>query len=244
MKITLAIRITKAMLVTLKKNITAHHELLINTYSVDLTPKDHFLLHYPRVIEKMGPPKIQWTMRNESKNGFLKSLAEKIKNFIDIAYTLSDRHQKAMLSFWNDDADLFTCKPVLLSAKNKTLESLAYKQIILEHFPVLKESIISVGKSVEFRGTELILNKFICSSFFNNLLVFGKTLLFFSFQSQIFVICELWKTLGVSPSCLGYLVVPTSMTVILEINDLPYTKSWEIYEICSEELVIITDYFL
>ncbi|XP_057333574.1 uncharacterized protein LOC130672830 [Microplitis mediator] len=79
--------------------IKEHHKILIEEYSVNLTPKDHLALHYPLIISKTGPPKIQWTMRYESKNGFFTSLAEKLKNFKDIAQTLSNRHQKTLLSY-------------------------------------------------------------------------------------------------------------------------------------------------
>ncbi|CAD6233663.1 GSCOCG00007243001-RA-CDS, partial [Cotesia congregata] len=102
LKIALAPKITLEMLQDLETSTTMHHNILISNYAANLTLKDHIVTHYPMIIRKMGPPKNQWTMRYESKNGFLKSYAEKLKNFIDIGFTLAERNQKSMSCFWNN----------------------------------------------------------------------------------------------------------------------------------------------
>jgi len=89
LKIVLAPIITNDMLKELQSTTKEHHELLIKEFFISLTPKDHIITHYAMIIKKMGPPKAFWTMRYESKNGYLKDLANKLKNFKDIAYTLS-----------------------------------------------------------------------------------------------------------------------------------------------------------
>lgn len=93
-KIVLSPKITPNMLHDLQITIKEHHELVIKEFSVLLTPKDHIITQYPTIIEKMGPPRAYWTMRVEAKNGYFKDLAHKLKNFKDIAFTLSLRHQK------------------------------------------------------------------------------------------------------------------------------------------------------
>lgn len=74
----------------------------------------------------MGAPKKQRTMRYESKNGFLKSYAEKLKNFIDIGFTLAERNQKSMSGFWNNDIKLLDCKSYLIETREIIISKLVY----------------------------------------------------------------------------------------------------------------------
>ncbi|XP_074107762.1 uncharacterized protein LOC141533012 [Cotesia typhae] len=244
LKIALAPKITLEMLQDLETSTTMHHNILINNYAVNLTPKDHIVTHYPMIIRKMGPPKNQWTMRYESKNGFLKSYAEKLKNFIDIGFTLAERNQKSMSCFWNNDIKSLDCKSHLIETRKISISKLEYKLIILDHFSLSEEIKITVGKRIKFMGSELLTNIFICTAFSNNLPVFSRSVLFFSIYDELFMICESWKIIGISTSCLGYLIVNNSNTFIQKISDLPYTKNWQLYETSDKQFVIPTEYFL
>lgn len=241
LKILLAPKITNNMLDELQITIKEHHELLMKEFSVSLIPKDHIILHYVMIIKKMGPPKTFWAMRYESKHGFLKDLANKLKNYKDIAYTLSVRHQKCMMSIWKNKN---FSEPILKNFKKQNLNSINYDVIIKNSLHISTETDIYVGKSIEFRGTNLILNRFICLSFSNDLSNFSKILFIFSVNAEIYAVCESWHTLKISFSCLGYVVKNTSVLFVVKIINLPYTKSWEIYESLEKDLVIITDYFL
>ena len=53
--------------------IQEHHTLFIQVYSQDkVTPKFHFLHHYPEQILRTGPMVRSWTMRHEAKLHFFK----------------------------------------------------------------------------------------------------------------------------------------------------------------------------
>ena len=58
-----------------------------------MTPKCHYLIHYARLIEQYGPLRLLWCMRFESKHQYFKIVARNCRNFINIATTLSNRHQ-------------------------------------------------------------------------------------------------------------------------------------------------------
>lgn len=244
LKIVLSPKITSNMLDELQSSVKEHHELLIKEFSVSLTPKDHIILHYVMIIKKMGPPRTYWTMRYESKHGYLKDLANKLKNFKDIAYTLAIRHQKHMMSLWENKHSSFNSEPTLKKFEKQNLSFTNYNEIIMNSLHITIDTPIYVGESVEYRGTNLKINKFICSSFSNDLPTFSKILLIFSVNSEIYAICESWNTLKISSSCLGYIVKNTSILFVVKIINIPYTKNWEIYESLEKDLVIITDYFL
>lgn len=61
-----------------------------------VTPKFHYLLHYPNQIRKHGALVNVTTLRYESKNGQLKSFAKTTKNFRNICKTICKKHQQWM----------------------------------------------------------------------------------------------------------------------------------------------------
>ncbi|XP_065664658.1 uncharacterized protein LOC136086294 [Hydra vulgaris] len=62
-------------------------------YPDKMTPKMHYLIHYPRMLCLFGPLRHLWCMRFESKHNYFKRLCHTISNFKNITFTLSKRHQ-------------------------------------------------------------------------------------------------------------------------------------------------------
>lgn len=58
-----------------------------------ITPKMHFLVHYPRYIRLMGPLGAFWCMRYEAKHSYFKQIARVTGNYINPPWTLAYRHQ-------------------------------------------------------------------------------------------------------------------------------------------------------
>lgn len=56
-------------------------------------PKLHYLVHYPRLIQKYGPLIRLWCMRFEAKHQYFKKIANSSRNFRNISWTLAKRHQ-------------------------------------------------------------------------------------------------------------------------------------------------------
>ena len=76
--------------------IDEHHSLFSELHSNSaITPKFHFLIHYPDQIAALGPMVRNWTMRYEAKLNLFKSTAH-LGNFKNIALTLAQRHQHWM----------------------------------------------------------------------------------------------------------------------------------------------------
>ena len=63
-----------------------------------LTPKYHFLEHYPREVWRFGPLNGYWTGRCESKHREFVNFAESAKNFINLPLTLAEKHQRLLVS--------------------------------------------------------------------------------------------------------------------------------------------------
>lgn len=74
--------------------ITVHLECYQNVFGQTLKPKHHFLLHYVRVIQLMGPVVKFWALRMESKHQFFKREIQNTKNFVNIKKSLAYKHQE------------------------------------------------------------------------------------------------------------------------------------------------------
>jgi hypothetical protein len=77
----------------LKSLIIEHHAAFIKAYSEEVTPKFHFLLHYPEQVKMIGPLIRSWNMRNEGKLNIFKR-ASRLGDFKNIAFSLAQRHQR------------------------------------------------------------------------------------------------------------------------------------------------------
>ena len=82
---------TVAYLITL---IEEHHVLFKEVYPhASITPKMHFLVHYPEQILRFGPVIYSWTIRYESKLKLCKQAA-KCGNFKNICFSVAQKHQR------------------------------------------------------------------------------------------------------------------------------------------------------
>ncbi|CAN7986746.1 unnamed protein product [Ixodes hexagonus] len=62
-------------------------------YPGKMIPKLHFLVHYPRLINELGPLKQYWCMRYEGKHQYVKTIASRNQNFKNICKSIAERHQ-------------------------------------------------------------------------------------------------------------------------------------------------------
>lgn len=86
--------ITESDIKQLETHIQEHLKSVIEIFGRNLTPKHHFLLHYPECIRRMGPVIHLWTMRLESKHKVFTEIARRKMNFINLPKTLAFEHQE------------------------------------------------------------------------------------------------------------------------------------------------------
>lgn len=58
-------------------------------FGIHLTPKMHLFTHYANAIRKMGPLKLMWMMRFESKHQFFTDIAKSLRNFTNVTGTMA-----------------------------------------------------------------------------------------------------------------------------------------------------------
>ena len=89
--------LSDGMTIYLKHLIIDHHRLFKQLFpTINLLPKHHFIIHYPRIIRTVGPILHMWCMRYEAKHNFFK---RQLKSFKNITKTLARKHQSCMAMY-------------------------------------------------------------------------------------------------------------------------------------------------
>lgn len=87
-------KITESDLTRLEIDVETHLKTFKQEFNVDLIPKQHFMVHYSRVIRQMGPLAHMSMMRFESKHKYFKNIVRNGSNFANINKTMAVTHQQ------------------------------------------------------------------------------------------------------------------------------------------------------
>lgn len=79
---------SKVKIEYLQTLIEQHHILFRQIFNTHLKPKYHFLLHYPRIIVLIGPPRNFWAMRFEAYHKLLKCTAKAVTSRKNLLITM------------------------------------------------------------------------------------------------------------------------------------------------------------
>lgn len=96
MNVCFAYEIHEESIELLSRMIEIYITRFINLYPNTIVPKFHFLIHVPRYIKLFGPPRQQWCFRFEACHAYFKSLVPVVRNFKNMALTMSYRHQSRL----------------------------------------------------------------------------------------------------------------------------------------------------
>lgn len=83
--------------------------------SQELTPKHHYLTHYPRLLQMYGPLRGLWCMRYEAKHQYFKSVISSLGNYINVAASMASRHQMRQ-RYEYSSKDIFREEPYALTS--------------------------------------------------------------------------------------------------------------------------------
>lgn len=93
-QVLLAYKIKKSSIDMLRHMIFEHHSNFKKLYpTIAITPKFHFLVHSPSVIEQHGPARIYWCMRYESRHAWFGRVAAESNNWKNMPKTMASRFQ-------------------------------------------------------------------------------------------------------------------------------------------------------
>lgn len=135
--------------------IKEHHRLYLMKFEDQhLIPKQHFMLHYHRIIQVLGPLNQYSCMRFEGKHKPLKNYARLCNNYQNIAKTLAQKHQT------NQSYKYLLRKPLnehqfdLFNQSVVKLSSLEAARTISQELNILMDADVTIASRVEVFGSE------------------------------------------------------------------------------------------
>jgi hypothetical protein len=179
-----------------------------------LKPKHHFLLHYPRVIEQIGPPILISAFKFESKHKELKAIAQSISCRKNLPLTLATRHQ--LKSSYR------------LIAQNGFADSISCGKIIrIHHYPSqFNEAEYNCVEFFEINGVKYSDKNVLLYKYDINIPLFYKIDQVFlneTDRSMVSFLCTVLETVGYSSHYMAFIVENTTQTRIVLLNDCDST---------------------
>lgn len=158
-----------------------------------MTPKLHYMVHYPSQIERLGPLIHSWNMRQEAKLSFVKRVSRR-SNYKNVAKTVAKKHQFWLCHQIQADSHLLT--PRFESSKkvlsNPLSEEDNYIQTeLLQLIPHLAlDSIVEHPSWVNLQSSHLCKGVYVLLNY--NLMrpVFGKVIDIVTIEQTV-VLCVL-----------------------------------------------------
>lgn len=132
--------------------ISEHRHKLLEVFpDFKLTPKFHFLEHYPDMIKYFGPLVCVWTMRFEAKHNFFKRTVRQTNSFRNILLTLTTKHQMMLAYQLHTDV----LKPALCVSKVTSIPLALLHEEIQESFKKAypTQTTVELTSALSYHGT-------------------------------------------------------------------------------------------
>lgn len=188
-----------------------HHALFLELFpDRHLKPKHHFLCHYAVAFKEIGPLSHFWTMRFEAKHNFVRRLSHIICNFRNVAKTLAFRSQMQLChsimckhTMSERSIEIGPGESVILAS----LMNAELLQAVLE-IPLYDE--VFIAKWCKVYGTDYRRNLVVAVGNENqeNHPMFGKITMVAVVESQAFLVCDVFQTIGFCRHYHAYAVHP------------------------------------
>lgn len=178
----------------LKTLITEHHDMYMQLFKRKLKPKHHLLLHYPLIMQHVGPLINIWCMRFEAKHRELKRYANVVSSRVNITKTLALKQQLMLCERFLSNKgfeDNFQFGPTTQFINN----SLDIFKCNVPNIYCIDISTINVTNWVRIFETKYKINDMIMVDN-EDLPIFGKIKhIFFTNSENIWFICQQYKTI-------------------------------------------------
>lgn len=194
--------------------------LYLKLSSASLKPKFHHLIHYSRIMQKLGPLRNLWCMRFESKHKPLKTAAKSSASRINICKTLALKHQLQLNHFFLQNRLLFDfAYSSKIRKVNSTHLTLLVNQLHLS--PLIELYITSFVKinGIKYRPNDVLAlhfdEQYGDPVFFNILKIFVCLI-----EKKAFFEGYLFETVTFDPHVYAYLVQRTDHQYFVSYDSL------------------------
>ena len=231
--------LSDGMTIYLKHLIIDHHQLFKQLFpEINLLPKHHFMIHYPRSMRNIGPILHTWCMRYEAKHNFFK---QQLKSYKNITKTLAKKHQSYMAMY----QESFTKERLTLGpGKMVTLDELKQGSEMAVKFQTVLSTTVFSAKWIKYHGTEYRRDFIICTEVACEMPVFCKIETIAVKDDTVLLCGKLMETMCFDHHYHAFKVKlhPDKVLKVLHINDLFYFKPFDVqmkYESNDSSLYVV-----
>lgn len=225
--IVFAPKLTTSMLNYYSELYEKHLKLFRKLYNhLPIKPKQHFMVHFPTIVRRNGPPTFNSCMKYELRNSFFKRTSHIICNFKNIVMSLATRNQITSLSHTLRKTRMRDNCVKTHKCKTIPLQHLNGWQIILERLHLDLDSTVTISVKAKIwgrrysKGNIVVLGKR-CG---DRILEFGlvETIIWSPINELAYLFVKKMETLGLDQSINAYNVKQQTgdTFLILSINEL------------------------
>lgn len=192
-------------------------------------PKYHFLIHYPRIVEFMGPLYWQWCMKYEMKHNFFKRSAHIVCNFVNLPFTMAMRHQfyQAFVSLsCRNQKDVFE----VISGDTVQVSRLEAATDIASFFGVRLDSTTFTSSKVSYCGTEYSIGDIVVLEIINFVPQFGLIMHCVFMNSKWFLVVQSFTTSHFDKHYHCYVCNKNNKVAITDVTKLAAYRPLDYYE--------------
>lgn len=227
----------ESCLIEFEDVIHKHHSLYLKLFNTSLTPKHHFILHYPSVIKKLGPLKQLWTMRFEAKHKQAKAYMNVTSSRKNVLMSIATKFQlNFAFNLYN------TCHSEVVQTDSGKIKNLAFELCdisftgnIENNFSEVETFDKVVINNTEYRVSDVV------GTHGNNMLELYSVVYILRIDNSFYFVGENLKILSFNEHYGAYDVLTTDMKKFLVKNvNIPPTA---IFKIGGTNFVKIKPYF-
>lgn len=232
--------ITKTMTQLLETLLEEHHSLYMKIFAEPLKPKHHFLIHYPRLMRRLGPLKLLSCFRFEAKHKELKDYARAIRSRRNCAYSLALKHQLSLSNRFRNKKG-FPKRLCLGPTLCQKLTSLPNYQHFKNVLPLNIHPEYILDTWVKFNGITYNKNMAVAMYMHDNFIVFGAIrYIIVEDKSQISFICNDYHTKTLNRGYCAYEVTELNVWRFLRLRDLLTNVPQNIHMMSDGNLYILS----
>ena len=187
-------------------HIQDFNDIVRETFGSDsLTPKMHFLTHYPSLTSKFGPLYHCSTLRFEAKHSYFKSIARQTKNTKNICYTLAKRHQ-LLQCYQSCSTNLLANEMVAGQVRETKVDELPEDiQLLIAPLHVPGSHYQKASK-VTINGTKYCKDMCLCVAVKGGLCQFAQIDMIFIKECEAYFVCNDYTTISYDKKRHAYLL--------------------------------------
>ena len=212
---------------------------------VNMTPKMHFLCHFPQQMKEFGPLRLHGTFRFEHKNGLIKGFD--FHNFINIFKSVAYRQEYWMISKRLDSnwetRENFLSKGIV--AKNLITDNVHDEGFCNRYEFVVSENTLTECDSIRILGFSYALNDFciVKDNLDNKIKCFGKIRRMLLANNELIFKLELFNIIEFVQHTNSFKVISTSEFDYRYFKNIVHKETVNEFKIDQDTFIQVRNFF-